>query len=82
MSTETDQRPDLRLVEPGDHERFAHYFWHPEPGRADAIVMTARVEGLPITALCGKQWIPQRDPSRFPVCPECIEIKRQAQGGP
>ena len=25
-------------------------------------------------ALCGKVWIPGRDPNRFPVCPVCKEI--------
>jgi hypothetical protein len=30
--------------------------------------------GTPITALCGKVWVPSRDPSRFPVCPECKDI--------
>ena len=25
-------------------------------------------------ALCGKVWVPNRDPGRFPVCPECKEI--------
>ena len=26
-------------------------------------------------ALCGKVWIPNRDPSRYPVCPTCKEIR-------
>ncbi|MGH8890105.1 MAG: DUF3039 domain-containing protein [Acidothermaceae bacterium] len=51
----------------GDHERFAHY------APKDKIV-EASVMGTPITALCGKVWVPSRDPSRFPVCPECKEI--------
>jgi len=25
-------------------------------------------------ALCGKKWIPNRDPQKFPVCPTCKEI--------
>jgi len=24
--------------------------------------------------LCGKVWVPSRDPQKFPVCPECKEI--------
>lgn len=51
----------------GDHERFAHYV------EKDKIVESA-VTGAPVTALCGKKWIPGRDPSKFPVCPECQEI--------
>jgi len=30
--------------------------------------------GTPVVALCGKVWVPSRDPQRFPVCPECKEI--------
>ena len=24
--------------------------------------------------LCGKVWVPKRDPSQFPVCPDCKRI--------
>jgi hypothetical protein len=51
----------------GDHERFAHYAPQNE-------VMQALVEGIPITALCGKVWVPHRDPSKYAVCPTCKEI--------
>lgn len=51
----------------GDHERFAHYV------RKDKIVESA-VSGAPVVALCGKVWVPGRDPERFPVCPECKKI--------
>ncbi len=54
-------------AEPGDHERFAHYV------RKEDIVESA-VTGKPVIALCGKVWVPSRDPEKFPVCPECREI--------
>jgi hypothetical protein len=54
-------------TEEGDHERFAHYV------RKDKIVESA-VLGEPVIALCGKVWVPNRDPSRFPVCPQCEAI--------
>lgn len=54
-------------VEPGDHERFAHYV------RKEKILESA-VSGAPVVALCGKIWVPGRDPSKFPVCPICKEI--------
>jgi Protein of unknown function (DUF3039) len=60
--TDTDYR-----LEEGDHERFSHY------APKDKI-LTAMVEGTPVRALCGKVWVPSRDPNRFPVCPECKEI--------
>lgn len=64
--TLTQERP-VPALSHGDHERFAHYV------RKDKIVESA-VTGEPLTALCGKVWVPSRDPSRFPVCPECKDI--------
>ncbi|MBL8929641.1 MAG: DUF3039 domain-containing protein [Kineosporiaceae bacterium] len=61
-------------VEPGDHERFAHYV------RKEKIVESA-VTGMPVIALCGKVWVPGRDPSKFPVCPMCKEIYEQLPRG-
>lgn len=57
----------VEQFEPGDHERLAHYV------QKDKIVESA-VLGQPVMALCGKVWIPNRDPGKFPVCPECKEI--------
>lgn len=62
-------------LEEGDHERFAHYV------KKDKI-MSSAVFGEPVVALCGKVWIPNRDPSRFPVCPTCEAIyKGMSPGG-
>ena len=54
-------------VEPGDHERFAHYV------RKEKVLESA-MSGEPVVALCGKVWVPGRDPKKFPVCPMCKEI--------
>jgi hypothetical protein len=59
--------PQTQNIEPGDHERYSHYV------RKDKVVESA-VMGNPVVALCGKVWIPNRDPEKFPVCPECKEI--------
>lgn len=40
-------------------------------------VTRAYVEGEPITALCGKTWVPSRDPIGRPVCERCQEILKQ-----
>lgn len=57
----------LPSTDNGDHERFSHY--------ADKEKITeAMVMGTPVTALCGKVWVPSRDPSRYPICPTCKEI--------
>jgi hypothetical protein len=67
-STIVEERVESEYrYDPGDEERFAHY------AERDKI-MEASVFGTPLTALCGKVWVPSRDPSRFPVCPECKEI--------
>jgi hypothetical protein len=58
----TDHRPDE-----GDHDRFSHYV---EKGK----LTEALVLGTPVIALCGKVWVPSRDPERFPVCPECKRL--------
>jgi hypothetical protein len=68
MTLPVTETPAPRLSnDDGDHERFAHY------APKDKIV-EASVMGTPITALCGKVWVPSRDPKRFPVCPECKDI--------
>lgn len=61
---------DRQLDDGGDHDRFAHYV------RKDKIVQSA-VEGKAVIALCGKKWVPNRNPERFPVCPACKEIYEQ-----
>lgn len=63
---DTRTRPDLSHGD-GDHERFAHYVDKKK-------IVDSTVNGSPVTALCGKVWVPSRDPQRFPVCPECKEI--------
>jgi hypothetical protein len=62
------ERPERHDLDEGDHDRFAHYC------RKDDIVR-ATVTGEAIVALCGKKWVPARDPSRFPICPTCKERK-------
>ncbi len=63
-----------QVLEPGDHERFSHYV------RKEKIVESA-VLGNPVVALCGKIWIPGRDPEKFPVCPTCKEIYQGLRPG-
>lgn len=74
--TETDTRPET-IATPttgdGDHDRFAHYV------KKDDILKSA-VEGMPVVALCGKVWVPNRDPDRYPVCPACKEIMDAIRG--
>lgn len=74
-ATRTDQ--DVRTqptTGDGDHERFSHYVPKDK-------LTAAMVEGTPVVALCGKVWVPARDPQRFPVCPECKEIWESMRPG-
>lgn len=65
--TDLLEREDLSQIEDGDHERFSHYVLK------DKIVESA-VTGKPVRALCGKKWVPGRDPEKFPICPTCKEL--------
>jgi len=62
-----ERQETTEQVEPGDHERFAHYV------RKEKIMESA-MTGKPVIALCGKVWVPGRDPNKFPVCPICKEV--------
>ncbi len=61
-----EEKP-ISVTEDGDHEKFAHYV------EKEKIVESA-VTGKPVIALCGKVWVPGRDPSKFPICPDCQKI--------
>lgn len=64
------ERTETKLAkDPGDNERYAHYV------RKDRITASA-VTGQAVVALCGKVWVPMRDPKNFPICPECKEIMK------
>jgi hypothetical protein len=66
--TETiqEERTDVRLDE-GGHDRFSHYV------EKDKLT-EALINGTPVIALCGKVWVPSRDPERYPVCPMCKRL--------
>jgi len=65
---------ERRSLEDGDHERFSHYVPKDK-------LMEAMVNGTPVVALCGKVWVPSRDPQKFPVCPDCKEIWESMKDG-
>lgn len=72
VSGSVQTRPQLADADTGNGDDYAHY------ARKDEITRAA-IEGGRITALCGWQFEPVRDPSRFPVCPRCKELKELAQ---
>ena len=75
---ETIAPETVPVTDDGDHERFAHIV------RKDDQMM-GYVMGEAVTALCGKKWVPSRDPEKYPVCPTCVEvwsmIKLGGEGG-
>jgi hypothetical protein len=67
FDTDTELRDSPVPTDDGDHERFSHY--------ADRDKITeAMVTGSPVVALCGKVWVPSRDPKKYPICPECKRL--------
>src|SRR3954447_23934516 len=55
------ESPSRPVTDDGDHDRFAHY------ARKDDVAR-AYVTGEAIVELCGKKWIPTRDPKNQPDC--------------
>jgi hypothetical protein len=72
-------RPDPALDD-GDHDRMAHIVlegYTPKDGEfvsAGPGVVEGMVNSTPVRALCGKVWVPGRDPKRYALCPTCKEI--------
>ena len=65
MSLELLEAPETKKTD-NEENHFAHY--------AEAAKVTeSYVMGNPIQALCGKIFIPHRDPKKYPICPDCIE---------
>jgi hypothetical protein len=83
MSIQAETELDVRSttqVDEGDHERFTHIVlegYTPKDGEFVAInnsVVEGMINATPVRALCGKVWVPGRDPQKYPVCPTCKEI--------
>jgi hypothetical protein len=72
LEEQTKTNPNY-VFEDGDDERFSHYVPKDK-------LMAAMVDGIPVKALCGKMWVPTRDPDRFPVCQNCKDIYAKMKG--
>lgn len=66
LETVEDRRTKESLDE-GEHDRFSHYALKDK-------LTEAMVMGTPVVALCGKVWVPSRDPHKYPVCPVCKQV--------
>lgn len=58
---------DVRTTDSDEDEQFAHY-------AEKASVTEGYIMGTPVIALCGKIFVPSRNPERLRVCPSCKEI--------
>ena len=63
-----------RKDDTGDNDRYAHYVSRER-------LEQARLTGRLVIALCGKVWIPRRNPENYPVCPECKRVYAQMGSG-
>ncbi|MGC8481823.1 MAG: DUF3039 domain-containing protein [Acidimicrobiales bacterium] len=68
MSEQTILESEIDLSDVEDRDRMAHIVL---PASA---VTEAIVTGKPCTALCGKTWVPSRDPKKYPLCGTCKEL--------
>jgi hypothetical protein len=72
-ATPTIERTTEHVPETG--EPLVAHIVKTEPGEsAAAKVLEARIYGTPIEALCGRTWVPARDPKQLPICQKCMEI--------
>jgi hypothetical protein len=60
-------RENPQLEDEGGSKKFSHYAEKNE-------VTQGYVLGTPVLAICGKIFIPSRDPHKFPICPICKKI--------
>ncbi len=77
------------VVEPvtGGHDKFTHIVLEAlvptegegagEPIPVGTSVVEGIVNGVPVKALCGKKWVPNDNPARYPICPTCVEIAKR-----
>lgn len=66
MSVHVEEQTDEMLTESGE-PRYAHY--------ADSTSVTeGYITGKAVLAVCGKLFVPSRDPKKFPVCPICKKV--------
>ena len=72
LDRELEQLLNDELNEDGDHDRFSHYVQKEK-------ILESAMSGKPVKALCGKVWVPGRDPQKFPICPDCKKIYDRMQ---
>ena len=65
--TTTDQELEVVELNSNNYMNYAHY--------ADSVSVTeGYVTGKIVKAICGKFFVPSKDPKDFPVCPICKQL--------
>lgn len=67
MTITTTETVVIDITDTGDHDTFKHYVHKNDLDRAI-------LDGIPCIALCGKKWLPQKDHTKYPLCPDCAKI--------
>lgn len=67
MSERQEVLPLFPAMENDHGARIAHYALKED-------ITRAFITGDKIAALCGKVWVPARDPNLFPICNKCEQI--------
>jgi hypothetical protein len=68
MSTDILKNIDSKTnIDDGNEEHFAHY-------AESASVTEGYIMGTPVIAICGKVFVPFRNPEKLRICPICKEI--------
>jgi hypothetical protein len=75
-----EEQATIVETDDGDHDRFTHLVLEGFKVKNTGFVATGNsvvdsmVSATPVVALCGKTWVPGRDPDRYPLCRTCAEI--------
>lgn len=75
----TLDRPDVDRQTGSGEGHASHIVPPTEDMTAAEVVMQARINGTPITALCGYTWVPSRDPRSYPICSRCKDIREMSR---
>ncbi|MGH9304041.1 MAG: DUF3039 domain-containing protein [Acidimicrobiales bacterium] len=79
---ELDREAANPTTNDGEHDRMTHIVLEGFRSRkqdekfvsAGPSVVEGIVNATPVRALCGKIWVPGRDPKRYPLCATCREV--------
>jgi hypothetical protein len=69
-----DRPPVLEETEGDENPDAAHIVTQKD-------LIHSQLTGEAIRALCGKMWVPRRNPDDFPMCQACVDVFNGRGGG-